>query len=144
MLLLLNSTFDETDTALHADAFFISKHHNKNKWDYILSTGANGQAFSDLETAFPDHLPTPNDDFNLVLGQLTCGTDGQTNVVYHLISDAGTVILVTCDSGFVVLDPDLSDVAGTLTETFPLQRGYKKPPRPISLPLPRPIAVSET
>lgn len=143
-VVLLNSTFDETTLSLHADAWFISKHHKKNKWDYILATGANGQAFSDLETAHPDHLPIPSDDFNLVLGQLTCGTDGQRNVVYHLISAAGTVILITCDSGFVVLDPDLSDVAGTLTETFPLQRGYKAPPRPIKLPLPRPIPVSET
>lgn len=146
-ILFLDSKFNQDYIAiLNADGMIVSKHHNKNKWSYILATGANGQAFSDLETDYPGHLPTPNDDFHTALGQLTCGTDGQKNVVYHLSSAAGTVIIISCEAGLVVLDPDLSDVLGTLTETFPLQRGMSThlPLRPINLPLARPITVSDT
>lgn len=138
--LFINSTFDETDIDMvHADSVFVSKYHNKNSFLYILATGTNGKAYSDLEAAYPGHLPTPSDNFELVKGQLTCGTDAQKFLIHHLASAAGTTIIINCEDGMVVFNPNLDDVLGTLTQNFPLKVGIRIPIRPVLEPYPRPV-----
>lgn len=139
--LFLDSTFDRDYIVLHADGMIISKNHDKGGI-YVVAIGANGQAYSNLVVDVPDHLPTPNDIFYLSDGTYTTDVGVQIHIIYRLEGAAGTTVDNTVEGGLVVLDPDLSDVLGTLTQTKPIQLGLLKPPRPIPLPMPRPIIYS--
>ena len=124
-----------------AEMLLVSKDH-QNPAKYHIAIGATGKAYSDIPS---EYEPTPNDIFFIQGGVFDCDIGAQVNIIYRLEGAAGTTVDNTVEGGLVVLDPDFSGFAGTLTETKPVYRWVGDvPTRPSPLPMLGPIITSDT